>query len=380
MSKSSTAKSLGISPKELKQREIDVSALLQEGVICQLTIGRWRATERLKSDDIGLAGIDDNFVKSFFQLGRKTLIPPEVQRAMDTVEVRSRYAFRRHAFDTPFGFFVPAQAFLKLDEEMKKFRKEWMDLRDQLVRHMKDHEQAVRQSYRLWAEQVYEHIKQKSGPKTAAGYARVLANRISDALPSRQQIHESFIFEFQVFAVPMPTVLRQDLKEKLLSDEKSKAIKEMNQRIGEKYRADNERLVGGFLRSVNNQLRSIVNDAVENVLAKSKNGKHIGGRSIFQLKKAIEQFELLNFAGEQDISKELKRLNELLATGYRKRNIGDVTGSLEKLRDMTREIALQAGSSTRKVRRERLDLGVSEIEEKSGRKIKAEQLALAAGE
>src|SRR6266705_4446905 len=179
--------------------DIDVSVLLREGVIGTLSIGRWRAQQRLLPEDIGFEKEDTTLIQEYMSLGRKTLIPPLIQRKLNTIENSARYALRRYSLDTPFGLFIPAAAYPALDLQMNRFEREWFEQRDLLVSKMRANLREVRQAYGEVAKMVFETC----GKEKARKYAR----RIVQGIPLPETVTQSFGFEFQVFNVPLPALL-----------------------------------------------------------------------------------------------------------------------------------------------------------------------------
>lgn len=361
-------KEIELLPKNIQKAEVDVSFLLEQGAICTLNMGRWRAHEKLHPEDIGISGLDEEFVKAFFKLGRKSVIPREVQSKFEVLETQARNVFRRCALDTPFGFFVPATAFAHLDDKMKEFRKKWFEARDDLLKHLGEHQSSTQTAYREWARVVYRRIKKMVGAQSAEGYARILARRISEAIPTHRVIYNQFTFEFRSTKPIIPAVLSRRLQEKIL---KNKAVQEMNERITAQFK-ESEGLVSGFLEGIDRQIQEIVHETVSNVLDQ----KRIRGRSVYQLKLVIERFKLLNFSGNENIAEEIKNLETILSKGHKERGKTDIAKSLRRLRNMTNDAVIEVETQVRKRQRKVLDLsGGTEHEEKT-RRVRRERMAL----
>jgi hypothetical protein len=100
--------------------------LFEQGKVVTLSIGRWRAEQRLLSEDIGLDRA--TFVKDFLKLGRKTLVPPLAQMKMNSVEHAARAALKKYVFE-PVWALMPAQRFPDLETDMDERTGEWFEQR-----------------------------------------------------------------------------------------------------------------------------------------------------------------------------------------------------------------------------------------------------------
>lgn len=355
--------------RELKlpeSRPVDVSALLQEGVVVTLSMGRWRAEARLRPEDVGIQKLDPEFVREFLSLGKKTLIPPDVQRMFNSLEYTCRYAIKMFSFQTPFGLFVPAAAFPALEEIMEEKRKLWMKRRDELIENRDKYFSEVRKEYRSFAKQLWKRrkiVRTATRAQTRESFAIGFARETIGHIPSEEEIRDSFHFEFRAFQVPIPKVLKRAAQKSLLEDAglraKRKTIvtreiakREMNQRLQQKYERERERLMGGFLKDVTSQLRSMVFEVASNALdSVRKNDGMLLGRTSNQLKGLIRRYRMLNILDDKEVGQVLDKLEVHLAKTPRDRKIKDIKNQLWQLQSMSRSLLVDLSSRGRGTRR-----------------------------
>lgn len=324
-----------------KRGEIDVSVVLREGVIATLSIGRWRAQQRLLPEDIGFEKEDTTLIEEYMSLGRKTLIPPAIQRKMNSIENSARYALRRHSLDTPFGIFVPASAYPALDLEMKRFEAEWFNQRDLLVSKMRANLREVRQAYGDVARKVFETCDTEK--------ARKYAKRIVQGIPLAETVAQSFSFEFQVFNVPQPALFDKAIRNKVVKEEQAKGriqlddkINEMNQLIAQRYTERKEKQVDQFLNGVNAQVRGMVSEVVTAALGSINNNKRqLIGRTATHLQNMLKRFDMLNILNDQEIAKEMDKLKLELDKKPKDRDNEVIAKSLKELKATATELSLE---------------------------------------
>lgn len=329
---------------------VDVSGVLEDGTIVSLEMGRWRAEQRNRPEDVGLEDVDVTKLQEYMKLGSKTLIPPVLQKKMKSIESSARYSVIKYSLDTPFGRFVPNAAYPALDAAMDRYEKEWFAMRDEIVAHMKKNQQEVRASYNDIARQVYEQFRRQDGKKER--YARRFAGRIIKAIPSVEEISAQFRYEFHVGDVPNVTALKARVRQQILSEEtaseKIKTVREaeeakrMAQRLRlERWEKKKDDQVDQFLHGVNRQVRTMVGEVASAAAQSLKNNHRLIGKTSTQLKGMIARFRMLNVLNDKEIEKQLNTVEALMQqdrTGKNKEF--SLTNALTALASEARNVAL----------------------------------------
>lgn len=349
-----------------RRGEIDVSVVLREGVIATLSIGRWRAQQRLLPEDIGFEREDTTLIREYMSLGKKTLIPPAIQRKLNSIENGARYALRRHSLNTPFGMFVPAAAYPALDLEMKRFEAEWFNQRDLLVSKMRANLREVRQAYGEVAKLVFETCGKEK--------ARKYAKRIVQGIPMPEQVTDSFGFEFQVFNVPQPALFDKAIRNKVIKEEQAKGkillddkLQEMNTLIAERYAERKQKQVDDFLTGVNSQVRGMVSEVVTAALGSLENNKQqLIGKTATHLQNMLKRFEMLNILNDKEIEAEMDKLKLELDKKPKDRDNQIIKKSLKDLQNTATELSLELDY---RPNRSRSNLSDGEVHEVAGMEL-----------
>jgi hypothetical protein len=344
--------------------KLDVSVLLQEGVVTLLECGRWRAEERLTLKDLCMEGIESDLLSQYVTLGRKSLIDPVIQRELNTIESAARYAVKRFSLETPFGLFITAAAYPVLEKEMDKFERLWFEGRDKLVAHIKNHEQDITATYKTLALSIFNLMKHSNvSAQKKATFASQYARRILKAMPTAAEVFNSFHFSFQAFKVPMPTILDQQLKAEFLKDkkvqeklhtltQKEQQVREMNERIAARFEKNKEEMVDRFLTDVNKQVRGKVFDAVTaalHTISKHKRSKDgLQGRTVSQLNNMIKSFRMVNILNDGEVEKAVDKLEKELAPKtksgkVRTRDLAQITEILSEIKEISQDQLLDMG-------------------------------------
>jgi cob(I)alamin adenosyltransferase len=331
----------------LPRREIDITPLLESGNIVTLSIGRWRAEQRLLPEDVGLDK-QSGFVRDFMSLGRKSLIPPHAQRMMKSVEHAARGALKKYVLDTPFGLFTTAEGYLLLDDEMKTRKLQWFDCRDRLVKHLDSHEEEVRKAYHDFAKELFERTRRKGGSEA---FARGMAAAVVDAIPTKQQIRDSFYFDLQAYDVPVPRVLKERVRSQILDEEKSKKVLEAQKRRLENWENEKKDKLDTFVDNVQQQLRSMVYEITSSAINRFKSAEFVNPKTIEALRNLISRYRMLDPLNDTEMKKELDELEGQIDKAPEKRSMEEITTQLKVMQKMSHATLIDLGMSQRQIRK-----------------------------
>jgi len=338
---------------------LDVSVLLEQGAICSLSIGRWRAEDRLVASDIGLEEFkDEAFVHDFLRLGRRNLLPPELQKRLNAAESHARKVLKRYTFATPVGMFCPATAFASLETELAKREAEWFSLRDELVANLAQHEEAVKAAYRNFAKELAERLK-----RSASQYAsRYVAAKIEGRMPTADVIRRSFRFDFNAMRIQVPTALHENVRRQILSEEAAKLemdtarrkemeIQRMNQRLHERFEAQRRQMLDGFLEGVAKQVRDTVFEATEAARASLEKNDCLVGKAAQQLRNLVTWCREMNFLENAELTARIDALDAVLRVKPKQRTTEQVQGAIDALHEVVKNelLDMQLGQKPREI-------------------------------
>lgn len=346
--------------------EIDISTVMRQGVVVTLSMGRWRAEQKLLAEDLCLENKD--LLTDYIKLGKKTLISPVLQKKMRSIEQSTRSAVKRYSYDTPFGYFVPAGAYEVLDNLMLDFECKWNEMRDLLANEMEKHEEEIKNAYRSFAFGLYKKLRRKG---SARGYAMTYVNRIIADIPTPEKVRESFYFSFQSGEVPIPRVISERVQKELLANavmqekinaekkrqsaktetvfKREAAIQKMNERRLARYETKKEQVVDKFVEAIAGQIRTIVLDTTQAALTSISKNEAVCGRTHGALKKLVQDFRMMNIMDEPELETEIQKLESLIKSEDRS-DEKKVKEALTDLQNAARGIVLDIAAPKRRNR------------------------------
>lgn len=347
--------------------DIDVSLVMRQGLVVMLSMGRWRAEQKLLAEDLALNASE--MLSDYIRLGKKTLIKPELQKKMNSIESLSRNAIRKYSYDTPFGYFVPAGAYPVLDDVMKEYEAKWMAMGEALATEMKKNEVEIREAYRTFAMSLYKRLRKKG---SARRYAKEYVERVVGDIPTPEKVRNSFYFSFQSGEVPVPKVMSKYVRQELLNEESAKlkldavreaaqakvetavkreeAVQKMHARRMARYEARKEKDVDRFLDAVGSQIRSMILDTTKAALSSISRNEGLCGRTSGALSKLVKDFRMMNILDDDSLESEIDKLEGLMKETSTRTNEQKVKEALTDLQFAARGTVMEISAPRRKVR------------------------------
>ena len=313
-----------------------LAALSREGVLIDVSVRYWRASKKLKAEDLGLdpEDVSDRLIS----LGHKKLLPREALAPLALIESRAHAQMEAATFPFLGGIahFLPnaklATVTAKLDSlkadfavEQARFIERYCELRADAAR---DWWQAAR--------------------KLVSDPDRLVAS-IEASFPQAEHISRFFSFETQLFQVSVPEGISQC--ELVAAGDQAAIVEARDSAAREaagKIRAGTEM----FLAECVATLRQETATLCEEMLASMTGGKTgaVHQKTLNRLIRFIDEFKQLNFAGDAEMAEQLERVRKeflsCTAEEYRgdKRAGERLTTGLARLRDTARELARQDSS------------------------------------
>lgn len=397
------AEALGEDPEAIQAANPRWLTLMQEGVLVSVHIGRWRAKTSLTWGDLGirLEQKANRELSQIINLGYKKLLPAYILKELDAIDSAARKWLERKAYRTYWGYFVPVTAYEEWKEKNEEYRARYFEMRDQLLR---DYEQLVNGTvigYRVAARQAYSRMKQlypggMQEFKSEDHFVEIFTGNIRAHIASKEEIRRSFYFETEIRYVPLPSLLaeekaeaqhirdmallahnRAEYQQQLEQEEfqaerdriwaetraaqsaaewKEELMKQMHADVVAQARQQKEEMVDGFLRDVVVQLRSLVYDATTDVLAAIQRNQSLPPRSVVQLKNMVDQVKSLNFYGDEEIERMVKRIAWYANQEAQDRDVIQIKGNLRDIATVVRASLIGLGNRPRQAR----ELGIAD--------------------
>lgn len=210
----------------------DFSRVMREGVVVSLHIGRYRGQKSLELSDLGLSSDHEGGdAKKMISLGSKLLLPPELIQEAAALENRARRALDKRAFKLHWGYFVLANDYVPLREELQAIRAEYMGVCEKIVEQYEDIQEEVTREYRRMAAIAYgRYAKLDPRPICRPGvreqdnvdiwdernwldvgeYADIVVENILSQFPTPEAIQGSYHFEWDIMFVPLHRLLAEE--------------------------------------------------------------------------------------------------------------------------------------------------------------------------
>jgi hypothetical protein len=348
------ALAVGIDAATVQTRRIDWQQLAKKGAIVEIHLGRYRARETLRLEDLGIEAESDRQRTAYartLSTGHKRLLPPEVEQEAQQIEDKARKWHEAMSFKTIWGRFVPEQAYAKwaqgnveLCDQYLAFGRSVAARRDELVAEMAA-------EYREIAPRTYNDLVRngavldKSQPEWVEWYvARQVAN-----VPSAETIAASYTYTWETTRLVLPSEAAADQAKaeaiRLEALEKARLAAEDAMRA-DLARTEAERSLEGinrFLADVQEPIQARVYELVTAALAGLASGStaaQMRGK-IMALKNLVDEVRTLVFWESPDLTEKIAQLDALLGVEQKKRSKEDLQAVLRDLGAQARLVLLE---------------------------------------
>ena len=397
--------------KKTEAKAIDFNVFLQDGVIIDLQIKRWRGKNKLDESELGLqqnTNPDYNdFMNKYVSLGYKNLFPKDILERISSIEVRSRKNLKEFSYESPWGRFVPLTAYDQWKEGNEKLQEDFFNIRDEIVRDYANIIERVKKDYLPLAGTVYKRINNYSinqVKEVPREFVRDFLQGILDQIPTPEEIRESFIFEVMISSLPdlvtgissgntnisydsppkrtlkwddnddstpivsnsknenqkdIPNtekikkmIPKETMVGSILSqEEKEKKKKTINADINKSLLGkDNEKLEQ-FISNVLSQIREVSIEASNDILDSiEKNDGKMVGRASIRARNLISKVRALDFYGDATIKEHIDEIEKLLDEKPKKRSVEKIRERVQGLKDYS-ETSLKSINHSTTVKR-----------------------------
>ncbi len=351
--------------------------LMQEGVIVDLSLSRWRARQSLDLDDLGLPPLDADEAKAvsgIFRLGEKRLLPDSYFNRLVAAERVIYRTLEKFAFKSPWGSFVPATAFPAWKEAHGQAVADYFALRDEIVRDYPQIMELLREQYTIAARRAFRVLNKDGDRAAQEAFVSAMWGRIKASIPPASEIAASFRLDVNYSLVPLPSLLNQGdgaglssaatvegLRSRVSAAEEAEArrkklIEDMNREVLAQARAKKEELIDGFLAGLVAQLRGLIYQVSVDTLSGLEGKAVLHNRSLGALKELIGKVERLNFFGDKEATAMIAQIQGLLDRGPKDRAPAEIQRVLRAVGTVARSSLIAIGEEPRSAR----DVGIAD--------------------
>jgi hypothetical protein len=308
-----------------------LDVLTREGVLINVSVRYWRATKKLKAEDLGLD--PDKITDRLISLGHKKLLPKDALEAFALVEGRAHALVEASTFPFLKGLsrFLPNA---KLQEVLDKINGLARDFAlakaDFLARYGHMREQASKE----WLEAARKLVSEPE---------RLVAT-IESSFPDPARMEQFFGFSTQLFQIRLPEKLDLELVQASQQQEIIRVREKAAQDAAESIQRDVQTFVSDCVASLRQQTAQLCAEMLQSI-QEGKIGVH--QKTLNRLVRFIDEFKKLNFAGDRQMESELERVRQ----EFLQRSAGEYRDSefartqlqqgLANLADTARQLASQ---------------------------------------
>jgi rRNA-processing protein FCF1 len=279
---------------------MEFSKIFTHGCLVDLNVSMWTAKKKLDAEDLG---IEDTEVSAAFSLGNKMLIPYEVIHELKSLENAARHILIQFSFPCEFGNarFVPKKRFVEFSGVMDAIIKKFNYKADDLARNYLTYRIDMREEYLLAAGEAYDRAKALNPefdlPRDT--FINTFLERIEKAYPEEADIRAKFRMEYIVFQVALPDISQASYGDLIEDSEKIKLMEQA-------YRTSLNRKVESFFEKITGDLRGKASATLKRFLDRLNGNFDIRSSSIESVINMIDEYEKMNFIGDNTFLKHLQ--------------------------------------------------------------------------
>jgi len=308
-----------------------LDVLAREGVLLNVSVRFWRASKKLKAEDLGLD--PDRVTDHLISLGHKKLVPREALGGFALTESRAHALVDSATFPFLGGIarFLPNPKLGAVTARLDALEREFAA---ELSRFKARYASLRVEATRAWREAARRLVDDPDR----------LVSTIEASFPQADELDRYFSFTTHLFQVAVPEGVAQlDLvaaaDQRAIVTAREAAAREAAARI----RQGTEQFVADCVATLRQETAKLCDEMLASMSQGRTQGVH--QKTLNRLVKFIDQFKALNFAGDREMEAQLEQVRrEFLsrtADEYRESTTAQAklrTG-LSRLRDTARELA-----------------------------------------
>ena len=344
------AQELGEAADRVEVARPDWQTMMRHGVLVRLHLRRFRFRAKVNFEDLGLPEPGEDERKQFDEvmtLGVKMLLPARLLKQLDAIDSGARKHLDKWSRKTHWGDFVPVDAYGEWKTGNDVFEQRYLGVRDEIYLDFDKILKELREVYRAQGVKAYARLRNlrpsllrlRTGRTlTEAEFVSRFVNRVVEAIPDRQTIHDSFAYETELSYIPLPSLLEQDLleRERIAAQrraeeeeerlremelsaaqralrERERMLQRMNEDVVREARAQQEQLAQEFLRGADAQMHAAICETLTNAVESiEKNDGRLVGKVAEQLRNMVDYAAAMNFTGNEIIAGQIAEVRALM--------------------------------------------------------------------
>ncbi|MBT3191730.1 MAG: hypothetical protein HN341_04175 [Verrucomicrobia bacterium] len=310
-----------------------LNVLSRSGVLLNVSIRFWRASKKLKAEDLGLD--PDTVTNHLISLGHKKLVPPDALKTFALIESRAHALVDSATFPFLGGIarFLPNAKLGAVTARLDGLEQEFSF---ELARFKAQYASLRVDAARAWWEAARRLVNDPD---------RLVAT-IEASMPQADGLDRYFSFQTHLFQVAVPEGTSQmeliaAADQRAVADARNRAAQE----AATKIRHGAEQFVADSVATLRQETAQLCDEMLQSMSSGKTKGVH--QKTLGRLIRFIDEFKHLNFAGDREMEEHLERVRgEYLsrtAEEYRDSTAAQarLRAGIGKLRDTARELAQQ---------------------------------------
>lgn len=269
-----------------------VDALSQEGVLINVTVRYWRATKKLKPQDLGLN--PDSVTDRLILLGHKKLLPKEALQAFSLIEGRAHGIVESNTF--PFlgglGHYLPNAKLVEITEKLDQLKKEFQNATSEFLANYGRLRAEAREEW----ERAAAHLSTNPEQLLAA---------IETAFPGIEALEQRFGFETRLFQVRAPEAMQTQIVTQAQQLQIIEARRAVASNASDTMKQELNQFLSDCVASLRQQTADLCSEMLSSI-RESKTGVH--QKTLNRLVRFIDQFKQLNFVGDRQMEEQLDQV------------------------------------------------------------------------
>lgn len=297
----------------------EIAAAATRGILVSVEVRYWRGRSALTSEDLGLTAPDSaRFAKQYLTNGQKTIVPPDLLRALTSAENLMRGDLQEFGFQVGgFGRFIPVTQFNKFRERFLKHKEAFVAAVEAMAAAVDgDAKAKMRQEFRILANHSWlgaRHAWTENNTSPAGSF--------SHADNPTPMYVETYI-ERVMAKIPPAGNIRQDAYagyklERLVFPDTSLAVAfSRHPDLQNDYAAclatEKREKIDLFLLAARDAVASQVMALVENINGRIADKGRLQNRSVVAALGAVVELKNLNVLQDKEVDETLSQLEQRL--------------------------------------------------------------------
>lgn len=173
--------------------------LYKDGILIAISVRFWTAMKTLSPNDFGLRPMN---LPCF---GKKELLPRRIIHKFRAIESKARFSIENSSLNFPIGNtrFIPIKRFKKVVQTLKKYKKEYKTLVEELIANYNDLRKEVYPLHKNIATTIYTEYK-PSIQLSKDVFIDEYFSQLNTLYPDKKTLREKFSLTWTVYEISFP--------------------------------------------------------------------------------------------------------------------------------------------------------------------------------